>query len=272
VPHLGIVGTGMMGASVGLAAAARGWEVTGWDVDPAASEGARRAGAIDRVAEHDEVYARSDVVVIAAHTAATIEEVRGLRSRALPRAQLVIDIASVKAAVAAAGASVSCFVATHPMAGSERRGPGAARADLFDGRTWCYVPTGDEMHTARARDFIAGFGARPVAVDAEEHDKIVALTSHLPQLIAYAFTQSVSERSQIDPELVDALCGPAARELMRLGRSSPLMWDEIFAANRSALDSEFERFSKAIRDRGSLGEPGSRSVAFSPRTPAPRRR
>ena len=91
-----------------------------------------------------------------------------------------------------------------------------------------------------------------------DHDAIVALTSHLPQFIAYAFSQCVSERASSDPALVDALCGPAARELLRLGRSSPQMWDEIFAANRRRAAKRTPAFSGRLSMLvGFQGEPGA---------------
>lgn len=249
MPRLGIIGTGLIGASIGLAAQARGWDVLGYDRDPDASSGALAGDAIDRVAEHDEIYAQCSVIAIAAHISGTLDEIATLRKRILHRDQLVIDISSVKGPIAQAAVGIAAFVPTHPMAGGERHGPGAARADLFEGRSWCYVPTADEQRTARARAFIEELGAKPVAVDAREHDAIVALTSHLPQLLAYAFAQCVHERSGPDPGLVDALCGPAARELLRLGRSSPQMWDEIFSANGEALRRELARFFAALDDR-----------------------
>jgi prephenate dehydrogenase len=249
VPRLGVIGTGLIGASIGLAARARGWEVLGCDRDPAAASGALRVGAIDRIAERDEIYASSDVVAIAAHVSGTLEEVASLRRRALRDDQLIIDVASVKVPVARAADGIATFVPTHPMAGGERRGPDAARSDLFEGRVWCYVPTSDELRSAQAAAFAGALGANPIPVDAQEHDAIVALTSHLPQLVAYAFAQRVSERAQTDPALVDALCGPAARELLRLGNSSPQMWDEIFSANREALQLELTRLRKALDDR-----------------------
>ncbi len=247
--RLGVIGTGLIGASIGLAARRRGWDVAGYDFDPAASSDAHRIGAIDSVVDRDEIYERSDVIAIATHVDATLEEVASLRSRELRERQLVIDVASVKGAIADAGANVAAFVPTHPMAGSERHGAGAAHADLFEGRTWCYVPTADGPRTSRAKAFIEELGAKAFAVDAREHDRIVALTSHLPQLIAYAFTRCVSERSRSEPELVDALCGPAARELLRLGRSAPQMWEEIFATNGDELARELHRFLRAIDDR-----------------------
>ncbi|HTX56713.1 MAG TPA: prephenate dehydrogenase/arogenate dehydrogenase family protein [Candidatus Acidoferrales bacterium] len=249
MPQLGVIGTGLIGASIALAAQNRGWEVLGFDRDPAAVSTALVSDAIDRVAERDEIYARCSIVVIAAHVSGTLDEVLELRRRVLRGDQLVVDVASVKEPIAFAGAAVAAFVPTHPMAGGERRGPGAARADLFQGRTWCYVPTADDLRTERAKAFIQEMGATPLAVDAHEHDEIVALTSHLPQLLAYVFTQCVNERAGVDPALVDALCGPAARELLRLGRSSPQMWDEIFSANHDALRHELTRFLEAIDDR-----------------------
>ena len=249
MPRLGVIGTGLIGASIGLAARSRGWEALGYDRDPAATTGALHADAIDRIAERDEIYATCDLVAIAAHVSGTLEEIATLRRRTLRSDQVIIDVASVKAPVARAAAGIDAFVPTHPMAGGERRGPGAARGDLFAGRVWCYVPTADSARSEQAAAFAQTLGANPVAVDAEEHDAIVALTSHLPQLIAYAFTQRVNERNAADGELVDALCGPAARELLRLGRSSPQMWDEIFHENRDALEQELRRFRKALDDR-----------------------
>ncbi|MGD0967545.1 MAG: prephenate dehydrogenase/arogenate dehydrogenase family protein [Candidatus Aquilonibacter sp.] len=247
--RLGIIGTGLIGASIGLAARSRGWDVLGCDRDPAAAAGALRAEAIERVSERDEIYATCDAVVIAAHVSGTLEEIAGLRRRPLRNDQVILDVASVKAPIARAATGVETFVPTHPMAGGERRGPDAARADLFTGRVWCYVPTQSAAHTAQAVAFVEVLGAKAVAVEAEQHDAIVALTSHLPQLLAYAFSERVNERAESDGEIVDALCGPAARELLRLGRSSPQMWDEIFAENRDALEHEVQRFRKALDDR-----------------------
>ena len=238
-----------MGGSIGLAARARGWEVFGYDRDPAAATSAVVSEAIDRVAERDEIYSKCSVVAIAAHISGTLEEIGSLRRRPLPSDQLILDVSSVKLPIAKAAQGIAAFVPTHPMAGGERRGPGAARGDLFEGRFWCYVATPDALRTAQARAFIEGLGAKAVKVDPQEHDAVVALTSHLPQLIAYAFSRCVNERAVQDPELVDWLCGPAAREFLRLGRSSPQMWDEIFAANAEALRRELTHFLAALNDR-----------------------
>ena len=251
MPRLGVIGTGMIGASIGLAARAHGWEVIGYDVFAFAQQKALDNGAIDEIVTHEELYERSDFIVVAAHAGASVEEVSSLRSRLLRDDQCVIDVASVKAPIARAAAGAAAFVPTHPMAGSERSGPNAARADLFEGRTWIYIPTADKGRTERARAFITSLGATAVAVpSAEEHDRIVALTSHLPQLIAYAFTERLAAlREAYGAERVDALCGPAARELLRLGRSSPQMWNDIFAANGANVEAEFRSLVESLDDR-----------------------
>jgi prephenate dehydrogenase len=247
--QLGIIGTGLIGASIGLAARGRGWRVLGYDVDSHATSQAQLVGALDRIAERDEIYETCALVGIATHIKGTLDEIEALRKRPARDDLLVIDIASVKEPIARAAGGIASFVPTHPMAGSERSGPEAARADRFEGRTWCYVPTADAQRTTRARAFVASLGAMPVAVDAKKHDRTVALTSHLPQLVAYVLSERINERAREDAELVAALCGPAARELLRLGRSSRAMWDEIFEINGADVETELTKLREALDDR-----------------------
>ena len=125
------------------------------------------------------------VLVIAAHLEPTLREIERLASASAPTPALIVDVASVKLPVVARR-GLRNFVATHPMAGTERSGV-AARADLFDGRTWAYVPSGDENLDRRARRFIESMGAVPFAISAEDHDRAVALTSHVPQIVASCY-------------------------------------------------------------------------------------
>ncbi len=226
--RIGIFGTGMIGASAGLAARARGDEVLGFDPDANAATQALELGAIDRIVGRDELYATCDAVILAPHLHATLDELARIASHTFRNELLIIDVASVKTPVAQAGSAQAAFVPAHPMAGRERHGPAAARADLFTDRTWCYVPTSDAARTERARALIERLGAIPVAVDAREHDRIVALTSHLPQLIAYAFTQCVGELEPIHRRSTPcadrpraSFCGSGARA-PRCGTTSSL--------------------------------------------------
>jgi prephenate dehydrogenase len=247
--RVGIIGTGLIGSSIGLACRERGDDVAGFDSDSAALESAVRGRAIDAAAPRSEIYETCDAVVIATPLDVTIEEVRALRERRFRAEQFVIDVASVKAAVEEAASGIEVFVPTHPMAGSQKSGPAAARADLFEGRSWCYVATRDERRTKAARAFIEGLGARSFVVDAREHDRILGLTSHAPQAIAYAFKRCVDRLlADADGTTVSALCGPVATELLRIGGSSRAMWDPIFGANAANIAAALRMLERELEN------------------------
>ncbi len=240
---LGIVGTGAIGGSIGIRAREDGWRVLGCDIDFAVAQEAVSVRAIAAAASREELYRESDVVVIASHIDAAIDEVRALATQK-SKARLVIDVASVKVPIVAAAHGLTQFVATHPMAGTERSGPQAARADLFEGRTWAYVPSQRVELDGAACDFIRSFGALPLAIRAAEHDRLVARTSHLPQLFASLFAASLKDEDDVGR--LDDLCGPAARELRRLGQSSPAMWEAIFRYNGANIAREARDFAAAL--------------------------
>jgi len=239
---VGIVGTGLIGGSIGLRARQNGCRVIGFDANAEALESAISAGAIDEPVARGTLLASADVVVIAVPVDAAVGEIGALRESPEIRAALVIDVASVKTPVVAAAHGLANFVGTHPMAGSERSGASAARADLFEGRPWLYVPPGHAGLEAHAREFIESMGGLPRAVDASEHDRIVALTSHLPQLLAFAFARRLSALG----ETAGPMCGPVARELLRIAESNPLMWDPIFAANRTNIEEELRALTAEL--------------------------
>ncbi len=224
---LGVIGTGALGASIGLRGRELGWRVTGFDASELQSQAALDRGAIDEIVTRDDLYEQSGTVVLAMPPRAVVEELNALGKRKL-RAQLIVDVASVKQPVFEAGRDVPNFVATHPLAGSERSGAAAARGTLFFDKPWIYVPPGDKALEMRARDFIAAMGARAVASDAVTHDDVLALTSHVPQLIATVFSKTFRQQGIADAE---AFCGPVAAELLRLGNSNAELWREIFAYN-----------------------------------------
>ncbi len=238
---LGVAGVGMIGGSIARRARRNGARVLGFDVDAGACERALRLEVIDAAVTFGELAREAGTIVVAAHVGATLDLLKQLVI-AEPRAQLIVDVSSVKAAVVEAGRGLRAFVATHPMAGSERSGVEASRHDLFEGRTWAYVSSGEDALDARAREFIASMGASAVRVDAVEHDRIVARTSHLPQVVAWCFARSLSKRD----ETVDALCGPVARELLRVGRSEPAMWRDILHANADNVERELRNLARAL--------------------------
>lgn len=238
---LGIFGVGLIGGSIGLRSRHNGLRVIGYDSDPSALEEARGAGAIDSVADRDELSRQADVLVIAAHLGATMSEIERLRDRGDSACALILDVASVKEPVVAAARGLKNFVATHPMAGGERSGARAARADLFEGRTWACMPSGDAQLDARASDFIASLGGRPIAMSAQEHDRIVSITSHVPQVFAYRYARLLHEEPG-----AERLCGPVARELLRIARMDSAMWREIFCANAANVERNLRRLAAEL--------------------------
>jgi prephenate dehydrogenase len=233
---VGIFGVGAIGGSIGLRARENGDLVVGCDSDASALQAAKAAGAIDEAAGASALQRRADVLVIAAHLEETLEEIARLRGEIGALPELIVDVSSVKAPIVRAAHGLENFVATHPMAGTERGGAGAARADLFVGRPWAYVPSGKSELDARARSFIESLGGIAIPIGAEEHDRVVAIVSHVPQVLAYCFARLVQEGG----DDAERLCGPVARELLRISKMSPHMWQPILAANAANVKAELQ--------------------------------
>ena len=186
VSRLAIVGTGLIGASVGLGARAAGAErVRGWDPDPEALRIAGEREAVEPAGSLAEAVEGAELAVVAAPVASLAAAVRETLTVA-PAGCTVTDVGSTKAAVAAAVAGEARFIGGHPICGSEARGPERASGELFAGATWFLAPTAatEAERYAGLHAFVASLGALPVAVDPEAHDRLVAITSHLPHALA----------------------------------------------------------------------------------------
>jgi prephenate dehydrogenase len=234
---LGVLGVGAIGGSLGLRARANGAYVLGADCNRAALDEALRLGAIDEAVRSQDLPHAAGVIAIAAHLEPTLLELERLASTLMPSAALVIDVASVKVPVVRAARGLKNFVATHPMAGTERAGVRAARADLFEGCTWAYVPTADNELDRHARQLIESLGGVPLAIGAEAHDRAVALTSHLPQLVAVCYAALLRDGG---PE-AERLHGPVARELSRISGMGFDMWRDILLANAANIEPQLRR-------------------------------
>ncbi len=217
--------------------------VVGADARAQNAQLALRRGALDEVGTRADVLA-CDVVVLASPIGATVADLQSADLRA-SGASLILDVASVKGPVVDAGAGVARFAASHPMAGGERSGPGAAEAALFVGRPWAYVPAVDPAATVAVQAFAREMGATPYAVDATVHDRIVARTSHVPQLFAWLMARRFDED---DCAVVDGLMGPVARELSRLSRSDKALWREILLANAVNVENELRLLSRQLAE------------------------
>jgi prephenate dehydrogenase len=261
---LGIAGIGLIGGSIALRARAAGATVIGFDRDPQALRAATAAGALDATAPDLAALAhRSTILAIALPVDVTIAVLAA--TPALSEPELVFDVASVKVPVVRAAAGLERFVASHPLAGRERSGFGAAEAGLFEGRTWALAPARNAAAQARLEGVIAALGARPLVVAADVHDRLVAISSHLPQVVSVALGARLAAAGDIDPRVYD-LCGPGMRSMLRLARSEAALWGAIAQANAPALASAVRSLAVALEAIAAgldAGDPAVLVAAFA---------
>ena len=241
---LGIVGVGLIGGSVGLAARKAGWQVVGVDRQDTL-EKAVELGAIDRASTLKEARG-ADLVVLAA----PISKVTGLVAQLPPTDALVTDVASAKGAIVAEAERQNLrFVGGHPMSGSQLSGVANASAALFKGARYFLTPTErtDPEDYREVAGFVRKLGAVPTAVHPEKHDLLMAALSHLPHLMAAALLKVASD---ISPEAL-SFAGPSFRDLTRVGASNPGLWSDILAENASALGEALGAFAGAMAQLGS---------------------
>ena len=222
-----VVGTGLLGTSIGLGLRAVGVDVVLANRSPAALRLAIDYGAGRAAAESDDPA----IVVVAVSPDSTAELVAA-ELAAFPRA-LVTDVASVKSAILAElesrGADVSRYLGSHPMAGRERGGAMSARADLFLGRPWVLTPHGANSNEQffALENLAVDLGAVPVRMMPEEHDRGVALVSHVPQVVASLLAARLLGASEVVP----SLAGQGLRDTTRIAASDPELWIQILGAN-----------------------------------------
>jgi prephenate dehydrogenase len=226
-----VVGVGVIGGSVGLAARRRlGATVRG--VDPRAAE-AVAAGAIDEA--HDDLAGALDGADAAfvAVPLGTLPAAVGAVLDVAPPGCVVTDVGSTKRAVVAANAGER-FVGGHPLAGSEAAGVAHAREDLFDGAVWYLTPTSTTSGVVleRLHRLLTGLGARPAAIDADTHDRMMAAVSHLPHVVANVLVGQAGQA--LDGERLPPT-GPSFRDATRVAGANPALWPDIYLANRDAL-------------------------------------
>ena len=233
---IAIVGTGLIGASVGLAARRAGAErVTGWDPDPTHLDAAGERGAVEPAADLAAALEGADLAVVAAPVTALPAQVRAVLDASAPSVT-VTDVGSTKGGVCDAAAGVGRFVGGHPICGSEARGPEWATAEIFEGATWFLTPvaaTDPDSYTA-LHGFVSGLGAVPVAIAPEAHDRLVAVTSHLPHALANVLLNQAGGGKIEGHDPLDA-AGGSLRDMTRVAGANPRIWVDIFLENREAL-------------------------------------
>ena len=260
-----MIGTGLIGASAALAAKRAGrTEVVGYDPEAPALVSAVERGAVDtRAGSLDEAVAEAELAVVAAPVAQLAAQVRAVLE-ASPEGCTVTDVGSTKVGVCSAALGSGRFVGGHPVCGSEARGAEHASAELFDGATWFLTPlaaTEPERYRL-VHGFVSSLGATPIAVDPVAHDRLVALTSHLPHALANLLVNQAGA-NRIDGHDPLAAAGGSLRDMTRVAGANPRIWIDIFLDNagpmREALGEhrkQLDRLEQALEsgDAGFLAK------------------
>jgi prephenate dehydrogenase len=268
-----VIGTGLIGGSIGMALRRLGWLVSGIDNDPAKAQRALELGAIDRIGT-DPTAAATFVAVPAGAVANVARAVLSEQevndgattvtgARAGQRGGVVTDVAGVKEGIVSS-VSHPRFVGGHPMAGSEQEGVEGADPDLFLGATWVLTPgrhTSGEAYS-EVQALVRLLGANPVALDPRHHDELVALVSHTPHLTAAALMNLAADEATSDAVLLRLAAG-GFRDMTRVAAGHPGIWPDVVAENQDAILAALDRLSASLaqlrtvvaeRDRGRLLE------------------
>jgi prephenate dehydrogenase len=240
IQRLAVIGTGLVGSSVALAARRAGVACTGFDVDAGVLAEASALGAVTTAPTPAAALASAELVVVAVPVGSAAAVVREALAAAGPEVA-VTDVSSTKRVLAAI--DDPRFVPGHPVAGGATGGPRRATADLFDGATWFLTPT-----TATAPDslalverFVRALGAHAVRTDAAAHDRLLALTSHLPHALANLLMLRVAEAASGDDAPL-AHAGASLREMTRVAGANPSVWADIFLENADEIAAALDGF------------------------------
>jgi prephenate dehydrogenase len=247
--RVAVLGLGLLGGSVALAARKRGVarRVAGATRSAEALGAALRCGAIDEAASYAEAARGSDLVVLATPVFA----MAGVVERIAPELRsgaVVTDVGSVKSVLSETLPGLLPrgvdYVGSHPMAGSHLRGLEHARADLFEGAVCVVTGPPDAAAVRRTADFWRALGARVVHRDPSEHDAEVAWMSHVPHVLAFAFAGALAAA----PQGAAAVAGTGFRDFTRIAQSDPELWGDILTANRKALAAPLARALESLQE------------------------
>jgi prephenate dehydrogenase len=251
--RISVIGTGLIGTSIAMAATRVGCLVSGWDPDSQAAARAAERTDLQIAPTFEEAIRGAEIVVVCAPIPAT----SALVARALEAAPtaIVTDVASIKERVvrdvgqAGGAAAAERYVGGHPMGGSERSGPDHASPSVVDGIVWVLTPD-DEVSAGsidRLEAWIERIGGRPVRMSPSRHDRLVAFVSHLPQVASTALMALAATEEADEPEIL-LLAAGGFRDLTRLASSNPALWSQILLANREAIAEAIDLFSARLQD------------------------
>ncbi len=263
-----IFGVGLIGGSFALALKKAGFkgEILGVSSDRTIAEALSR-GAIDRGASFEQAAQDADLLYLASPIEKIKQDIASLKGLLKPDA-LVTDAGSTKSEImmaAAAHMPEGSFLGGHPMAGKESRGVLSADANLFQGRPYIFTPTGpQQMDSTSGRwllDWVRKMGANPLVLPAEQHDRAVALLSHLPQLASTALTLAAARN--LPDKNSQKTAGPGFQDMSRLALSPFDMWKDILGSNVKEIDSALGAYIELlVQFRASLADPSALQSAF----------
>ena len=245
-PRAAVIGTGLIGGSIGMALRRQGWWVSGTDRDTARAQRAVELGAIDQVGvDHDAAVTFIAVPAGAGAAIATavLSQQDSKPGPGRPDMRVVSDVAGTKEGIVNAVRHPR-FVGGHPMAGSEQEGVDGADPEMFLGATWVLTPSEQTSGDAysQVQSIVRLLGANPVAVEPRRHDELVALVSHTPHLTAAALMNLAADAAASDPTLLRMAAG-GFRAMPRLAAGPPDIWPDVMAANREAILSTLDRLT-----------------------------
>lgn len=253
IKRVAIIGLGLLGGSIGLSVAkyAPGITTTGFDADPDVRTKARELGLAGTICDSASDAVRdADLVVLCVPVGAMATAARDMAD-ALSEHAIISDVGSSKASVLAdltAALPGHTVIPAHPVAGTERSGPEAGFASLF-GNRWCIItpPAGADQAAVEAlSEFWRKLGARIEIMDPEHHDLVLAVTSHIPHLIAYTIVGTASDLEEVTRSEVIKYSAGGFRDFTRIAASDPTMWRDVFLHNKSAVLEMLGRFSEDL--------------------------
>jgi cyclohexadieny/prephenate dehydrogenase len=254
--RIAIIGAGLIGASIARAAREHGAAsiISIYDANPAVRERARELGLGDVFDDAEKAVEKAELVVLAVPVGAMAAAATACK-RGLKIGAIVTDVGSVKQAVVDALAAVLptfvYFVPGHPLAGTEHSGPDAGFASLFHNRWQILTPLPDQGPSYPAavdqlEEFWRAIGANVERMDAERHDVVLAVVSHLPHLIAFNIVAMAEDLESVTESEVVKYSASGFRDFTRIAASDPTMWRDVFLNNRDAVLEVLGRFSEDL--------------------------
>lgn len=253
IRNVAIIGLGLLGGSIGLAVRERAPNVstTGFDADPDVRSAARERALVGKVCETPaETVAIADLVIFCVPVGAMEDAALAIADH-VPDNAIISDVGSSKQSVAGVLSKAlpgRAIIPAHPVAGTEQSGPEAGFATLFNNR-WCILTppaNAEEGAVGALSDFWTALGARIEIMDAEHHDLVLAVTSHIPHLIAFTIVGTASDLEDVTRSEVIKYSAGGFRDFTRIAASDPVMWRDVFLSNKSAVLEMLGRFTEDL--------------------------